>query len=155
MNELRVNLWTAPAEAVCITTNGVVKRDGNLVMGRGCAKEAALKWPTLPKELGKLVAEHGNHVYDFDLKSPNVKLYSFPTKNHYSDKSDLLLIERSLIELTAQVSLDHLQSVALPRPGCGNGGLDWEKEVKPLCEQYLDDRFIIVDFPDHFISRDR
>ena len=38
----------------------------------------------------------------------------------------------------------NFSSVLLPKPGCANGGLNWE-QVKPLLEQYLDDRFTIID----------
>ena len=31
----------------------------------------------------------------------------------------------------------HVKSVALPKLGCGEGGLDWEKEVKPLILEKL------------------
>ena len=34
--------------------------------------------------------------------------------------------------------------VLLPRPGCGHGGLNWERDVKPLLQERLDDRFIVV-----------
>lgn len=30
-----------------------------------------------------------------------------------------------------------INSISFPRLGCGNGGLNWEKEVKPLMEKYL------------------
>ena len=36
-----------------------------------------------------------------------------------------------------------LKNVALPRPGCANGGLNWE-DVKPHLERILDDRVTIV-----------
>ncbi len=34
---------------IAITTNGFVKKDGSCVMGRGCAKEAALRFGWLPR----------------------------------------------------------------------------------------------------------
>lgn len=33
--------------------------------------------------------------------------------------------------------------VVLPRPGAGNGGLEW-KDVRPILEEILDDRFTIL-----------
>jgi hypothetical protein len=37
---------------IVITTNGFVKRDRTCVMGRGCAKQAAIRFPGLPNKLG-------------------------------------------------------------------------------------------------------
>lgn len=39
-NEVVGNMWAIPADAYCITTNGFVKKNGEAVMGAGCAKEA-------------------------------------------------------------------------------------------------------------------
>jgi hypothetical protein len=36
-----------------------------------------------------------------------------------------------------------LENVLVPRPGCGNGQLDWE-DVKPILLDHFDDRFIVV-----------
>lgn len=155
MRELKVNLWTAPADALCITINGVVKRDGNLVMGAGVAKEAALRWPNLPKILGEAVSTYGLKTVLMQMESPSAHLFAIPTKYHYKDKSDIHLIEKSLEQLVQYTDMLNYASVALPRPGCGKGGLDWQTEVKPLCEKLLDDRFIVVDFPPHFISMNR
>jgi hypothetical protein len=37
-----------------------------------------------------------------------------------------------------------IPKVVMPRVGCGLGQLDWDNQVKPLLEMYLDDRFWVV-----------
>lgn len=123
----------------CVTTNGVVKNNGSLVMGAGVAKEAAKRFPELPHLLGQLVDERGNHVFVFD----QFGVASFPTKHHWKENSDLQLIEQSCRELVWLSK--KWDFVLLPRVGCGMGGLDWENEVKPLVSKYFtSDKFIIV-----------
>lgn len=123
----------------CVTTNGVVKANGNLVMGAGVAKDAARKFPDLPHLLGQLVDERGNHVFILD----QFGVASFPTKHNWKDNSDLDLIQQSCRELLwLSKKWDY---VILPRVGCGLGGLDWEQQVKPIVEKYFEDnKFIIV-----------
>jgi len=41
--------------------------------------------------------------------------------------------------------LENLNRYAvLPRPGCSNGGLDWETEVKPVISKILSDRVWVI-----------
>lgn len=58
--------------------------------------------------------------------------------------STLELVEESLKQLVEYVDSFENVTVLLPRPGCSNGGLDWYKDVKPLCNKYLDNRFTII-----------
>lgn len=133
------NLWTYPAQYVAVTTNGVVNDSGELVMGAGVALHAKRLYPELPKILGKYVNKYGNRV--FLLKEQ--KIITFPTKHHWKDKSDLFLIRKSAREATEIADKFKIVSVACPKFGCGNGGLDW-KEVKCWIDTILDDRFIII-----------
>jgi predicted membrane-bound spermidine synthase len=34
--------------------------------------------------------------------------------------------------------------IVLPRPGCNSGGRNWEAEIYPILEKYLDERFLVV-----------
>jgi hypothetical protein len=156
MKEQRKNLWDMQVDAVCITTNGYVNIRGEATMGAGCALEARAKFAGIAQELGALITAGGNHVYR--LQTPRYGWYegetgeqyetevlSFPVKHHWREFADVTLIQRSaqeLVELTNEWSFD---SVAVPRPGCGNGKLTWEY-VKPVIEPIFDDRFIIVSF---------
>lgn len=36
--------------------------------------------------------------------------------------------------------------ILLPRPGCGNGSLNWERDVRPVLAPVLDDRFSVITF---------
>lgn len=140
MKDSTGNLWEAKPEFIrCITTNGIVKNNGELVMGRGNALQAARKYPRLPHILGLYVKTSGNMVHY--LKEVNI--ISFPVKHDWRDKADIELITKSCIQLNA--ILDNLNRYAvLPRPGCSNGGLDWETEVKPVISKILSDRVWVI-----------
>lgn len=145
MIEVTGDLWIFPADLRVITTNGFVKKNGEAVMGRGCAKEAALKWPDLPLKLGYSITQSGNHVFYLIEE-----LCSFPVKHNWWEKADKELIERSARELLDfidyRAAFDQpFKSILLPRPGCGNGQLDW-KDVKPIIEPILDDRFYVITY---------
>jgi hypothetical protein len=145
------NLWTMPADARCITTNGMTRpSDGKAVMGGGCALDARNRYPGLDTYLGLLLHDHGNHVFVLmeEAKEPRPtgvwNLVSFPTKHHYKDDSDLDLIRRSCAELMALADTEpNWQTILLPRPGVGLGRLSWpvvQKAISPL----LDDRVVVI-----------
>lgn len=136
-----------------MTTNGVVKQDGCLVMGAGCALEALNRFPArsgfpgVARLFGEAVSAEGNSVVVLrgELIGESWDLVSFPVKHHYRDRAELSLIERSarrLVELADQ--RPQWRTVAVPRPGCGLGGRDWKREVEPLLAGILDDRFLVV-----------
>lgn len=39
--------------------------------------------------------------------------------------------------------MHNLDKIVLPVPGCNNGGLSYENEVRPLISSILDDRFVV------------
>ena len=143
MKEARQNLWMTPADALCITTNGTVKNNGECVMGRGCAAEAKCAFPAIAKELGDHIRRDGNHVGV--LMGPDPYIISFPVKHQWWEEADPNLIRQSTGELVELADARGWQQVVLPRPGCGNGRLNWA-DVKPILEERLDDRFTVVYF---------
>lgn len=144
MKELKENLWTVDADCRVITTNGFVKKDGTATMGRGCALEAAVRWPELPALLGNVLRYRGNLTTLLFLGSDG-PLVSLPVKHNWWEKADLGLIITSTVELVKLVDECRYKQVVLPRPGCGNGGLDWN-EVGQIMAALLDDRFTVVSF---------
>lgn len=149
MLEKTGNIWDQKCDALVITTNGSVKRDGNAVMGRGCALEAKEKFPYLPFILGERLEEN-NRAYAFSYNSLDMNgegnanfywLVTFPVKHHWREQADLELIDRSVRQLRCVTEAMFWQKVVLPQPGCGNGGRDWETEVRPILAKYLDDKY--------------
>ena len=140
MKEAIADLWTFSAQYRCITTNGVVNPNTHLlVMGAGVALEAKKRFPRLPLKLGLWVEKYGNRPF----LCKEEKLITLPTKSKWQQISYMPLIMASVQKLVEIVNKFEIESVALPRPGCGNGGLDWEF-VRSQIEHVLDDRFTVV-----------
>ena len=144
------SIFSLPKEAqtaICITTNGIVKKNGEAVMGAGIAKGAVNTYDGIAKDLGNNLSKYGNHVfylgsYETDYYGTH-NVFSFPTKHHWRDASDINLIKRSAQELADLCDNMNITTCYLPRPGCSNGHLNWVN-VKEILAPILDDRFIIV-----------
>lgn len=77
-------------------------------------------------------------VYGTNTRS-GTKTYgviNFPTKLHWRDPSRIEWIEQGLISLAAFIRTRNIGSIAVPRLGCGLGGLNWA-HVRPLIEKHL------------------
>lgn len=134
-----------PCDARCITTNGILDSRGHLVMGAGIALKARQRFPALPVLWGAEVARTGSPVVIVtDFEDLRYAMVAFPTKYHWREKSSLELIARSARGLIRATNERGWSRVLLPRPGCKNGGLRWEEDVRPILKDLLDDRFTIV-----------
>lgn len=168
MHEITGDLFESEqADAICILTNGFVNAQGSNTMGKGCALGAKQRWPGIQLAVGHHIRSGGNHCRILTVDgSDEVKnsvclvtptpistihlvpyhILTFPTKHHWSESSDLKLIERSCSQLMTYVNARGWKSVVLPRPGCGAGGLSWENEIRPLISDILDQRIYVIDF---------
>ena len=72
------NLFQLPCDALCITTNGFVKANGECVMGKGCAKQLVTYYPQAPRLLGQAIKQNGNVVQCF--MHAGVPIIAFPVK---------------------------------------------------------------------------
>jgi hypothetical protein len=129
---------------VVVTTNLVLKQNGDAVMGAGIAKDAAQRHPELPTILGR-------HIRTWGEKPLLYKdMVCLPTKFDWRKNSDIDLIERGCKEL---VWIDYIlrmsggtRQIFLPRLGCGLGGLNWERQVRPIVDAHLiGDQFVLVE----------
>ncbi len=150
MLEIFGDLWEVEADLRVITTNGATNRHNAAVMVRGCARQAKAKVPGIEYHFARRLREHGNRVMLLAKLPDGSRLASFPVKRHWGDRAAPELIRRSADQLVSIVDkfadAYGIRSVALPRPGCGNGGLLWE-DVRPVIAPVLDDRFAVVTFP--------
>lgn len=160
MKEIKASIWDKQWDSYwrVIPINCQIKTNGCLVMGGGknsVAQQAAERYPKLPKEFAKLVLDQQRRqqpIFPFLrwLGDENVNLIGFPTKRHWKEPADLVLIEEGLVLLTKLMpylmSNGRREKVVSSRLGCGLGGLNWDREIKPLTEKYFgdDDNFIIV-----------
>lgn len=133
-------------EACVVTTNGCTDKFGNAVMGAGQALQCK-KLFNCHVKLGKYLRTYGNRAFNLGLYQRDKEiftLFSFPTKNHWKDKSDIGLIVKSANELSQMCDKFGVTKCYLPLVGCGLGGLSWEHSVFPVLSGILDDRFVVL-----------
>ena len=132
----RDNLLEADAEALVNTVNTVG------VMGKGIALQFKKKFPENFKAYAR-ACKNGEveigEMFTFPLdKLTNPRyIINFPTKKHWRGKSRLEYVRDGLDGLVREIERLNISSLAIPPLGCGNGGLDWEAEVRPLIEKAL------------------
>lgn len=149
MREVAGNLWALYSEldhVICITTNGMVKKNGEAVCGRGCAKEATYYIPGFAHMLGSYIKKNGNVPGMLQTGEDNVGVFIFPVKHVWWDKASTKLIKMGLKILATKAKQHPDTTFVLPRPGCGNGKLNWETDVKPLCEDMLPNNVLVISY---------
>ena len=172
MVEIKGNLWDwiDRADAICITTNGFVKRNGEAVMGKGCALQARDYYHGLAKTLGLAIKNNGNSCNPL-VKDKGTWIYSFPVKHvqakinspkelvphmrnkfkigdiapGWALKADSELILNSANQMLGLANEHNWNTIIIPRPGCGAGELNWA-QVGLSLHSVLDDRFKAITF---------
>lgn len=125
------DLFSSPAQIIVNTVNTVG------VMGKGVALEFKKRYPEMFVEYQKLCKEKKLDIGKLFLWRKSDKwVLLFPTKKHWRNPSQLEYIEKGLMKFSQNWDKMNANSVAFPRLGCGNGGLNWS-DVKPLMEKYL------------------
>jgi len=131
------------ADALCVTTNGILKKNNAAVMGAGNAKAVRDRYKGIDFIFGELIKKNGNIVQIIDYRD-NLPIVAFPVKHNWREKADPKLLELSAFQLTELTNTNKWKKVILPKPGVDNGKLSWLKTVKPILNVYLDDRFYII-----------
>jgi hypothetical protein len=158
-------MFLTQADAICLTTNGATTNTGLAIMGRGNALHATRCWYGIKELLGQKIKRKGNRVQLLTRRNgelPYLRLprkngdhldvatpwhvVSFPVKDHWKNDANKDLIRQSCSQLKKLASKLGWETVLLPRPGCGNGNLNWKKDVRPILKAAFkgDSRFVIV-----------
>jgi O-acetyl-ADP-ribose deacetylase (regulator of RNase III) len=108
------------------------------VMGAGLALEFQLRFPEMEKDYverckAKKVEVGRPYLYK-EYGDPWI--LNFPTKNHWKYPSKIEWIEQGLKYFSLNYQRGGITSIAFPKLGCSNGGLEWDV-VSPLMEKYL------------------
>lgn len=107
------------------------------VMGAGLAKEFKKRYPNNFSYYKSFCDKNSFHIGDLlHFCEKNVTIINFPTKRHWKDSSKFTDIEigvKKMVELIGELKLS---SIAIPKLGCGLGGLNWG-EVKPMLQNNL------------------
>lgn len=126
------DIFQSPAQVLVNTVNTVG------VMGKGIAKRFKTVYPQMYIDYRKYCENGSLDIGKLWLyKSENKWVLNFPTKKHWRNPSKIEYIEKGLQKFVDTYQDKGITSISFPQLGCGNGGLDWEEQVKPLMEKYL------------------
>ena len=132
-------VFNTPAKTIVNTVNCAG------VMGAGIALEFKLRYPEMYEDYvqkckNKEMKTGRPRIYEY---SDGLWILNFPTKGHWRFPSKINWIEEGLKYFAENYKKRNIESIAFPKLGTNNGGLDWI-EVKSLMENYLRDLDIDV-----------
>lgn len=140
------NLWdiTNSANLIVVTTNSYLSSSNghHLVMGKGAAKQAAMRYDWLPLMAHNKIKNTCGHlgVYGF-IEFGAIGL--FQVKRHFEDKADLEIIKISSIKLANYYYDNFIRwntklNIHMNYPAIGYGHLRRE-QVEPILQSILPD----------------
>lgn len=147
------DMWSiyGKTDLFLVTTNPIVNRNGELVMGRGIAKQMADRFPGAAKEfaiqtaIGRTTGNPFVSTLYYESVFGKQTVGYFMVKAHWKEPAKITIIMQStaaLIRLANRSKL--MQRIDLNFPGIGNGKLDRDY-VKPLLD-YLPDNVYIWEY---------
>ncbi len=126
------------------TGNGVLRRDGALVMGAGSAKALAQAYPEAPRVFGEMARKVGRlegrgwYLYGLLVAQvgPGLSIGLFQTKGNWKEPASLSLVGHSARKLAEWMERNPGWEAHVAFPGVGLGGLE-EREVLAVLEKHL------------------
>lgn len=135
------DLWEQKGYKV-IPVNLSVNNKGYAVMGRGVAKQAVDKYPSIPVRYGNFLKTNPLDTVFVDESLPLILL---PVKHHWKEQASINLITQGLIFVRNNYSSHAPRHfVYLPLLGCGFGELEPLPVMTLMAQILLDDNFVLV-----------
>lgn len=129
---IKGNMFDSPAQVLVNTVN----TEG--VMGKGLALTFKKVYPDMFINYKKFCDNNDLIIGKLYLyKTKGKWILNFPTKTTWRKPSKIEYIEEGLKKFVLTYKEKNIKSIAFPMLGCGNGGLDFENDVKPLMDKYL------------------
>lgn len=129
---VNISLFDSPAQALVNTVNTVG------VMGKGIAAIFKKLYPKMYQQYRRLCNEKKLNIGILHIyRTPNKIIVNFPTKKHWRNPSRVEYIEAGLEKFVQHYTDYGISSVSFPQLGCGNGELNWQAQVQPVMEHYL------------------
>ncbi|TDW11826.1 O-acetyl-ADP-ribose deacetylase (regulator of RNase III) [Breznakia blatticola] len=125
------DLFNSPAKVLVNTVNTVG------VMGKGIAAKFKKEYPDMFSKYHYFCKNNMFDIGKLYLYTESDKwILNFPTKKHWRNKSEYEYIEKGLEKFVDTYQEKGITSIAFPKLGCGNGGLDWNI-VREMMINYL------------------
>lgn len=141
------DIFKSPARVLVNTVNTVG------IMGKGIAKDFKTIYPEMFKRYKELCEMKMLIIGKLWLyKTDHKWILNFPTKVHWRNPSKIEHIEAGLKKFVSCYAEKGITSISFPMLGCGNGELDWDSEVRPLMEHYLNN--LPIDIYIHLYRQD-
>lgn len=135
------NMWSIydNTDYFIFTGNSYIKNNGELVMGRGMAKQVADRFLFTPKLIGDVIKSLCDHLrfYGFATIVTAPIIGVFQVKKHYKMSAELSIIEKSVSKLKVFADKYSDKRFDMNYPGIGYGGL-CKRDVAPLLERLPD-----------------
>lgn len=126
------SIWNSKAQVLTNPVNTVG------VMGAGLALDFKQRYPAMFRHYVICCRNRDLRVGQPILyQDSEVQVLYFPTKEHWRNPSKVEWIEQGFYWLLANHQQLGIRSIAMPKLGCGHGGLDFRHDVQPLMERYF------------------
>jgi len=130
------NLLKSDCDYLCFTSNSVINKEGELVMGKGIAKAFKDAMPNLPYFFGQLIKNKSSYHYK---KIDNI--IALQTKIDWRDDSELDFVIKT-IQILKEHAIEELnKTFAVPLLGTLNGKLN-QQIIREAMSQLPDNVYI-------------